>query len=586
MNMESTNMPGGDINLFRKLSHRILELADRGILRVDFLSEVARTMTDFSGADSVEIWIRENNKCFRCEARQDSEQVFNLETLIIEPRKDNGKFACFRRDSKLAQLQEAVLEGRIDSSDRSFTSEGSFWTGNIENEFLLASRDIDDASSQRTSAGELGKGCRSLAVIPIILNKEIIGLIQLKSDKENRFTEEEIKFYEGIAQTVGVALNYRHVHLALRERVKELTCLYGIAQLVERPGIGLEEILHGIVELLPPAWLYPEIAQGRIVIDRHSYMTENFHDGPHSLKADIFVSGKQRGFIEVAYREDRPTLDEGPFLKEERSLIDTIAREVSLIIDRKQVEEEKQKLQNQLMHAERLATIGQLAAGIAHELNEPLGNILGFAQLAKKSSGLPGSAKNDLDKIIMASLHAREVIKKLMLFARQTPPEKVQVNLNRIVEEGLYFFESRCEKEGIELILALSPDMPDITADPAQITQVLVNLVVNAIQAMPNGGKLIIQTSIYRNQALLVIEDTGLGMAEEVKSQIFIPFFTTKGIDRGTGLGLPVVHGIVTSHGGSINVESDVGRGTRFTIRLPIQKFTIEQEVKGDETIR
>jgi two-component system NtrC family sensor kinase len=274
--------------------------------------------------------------------------------------------------------------------------------------------------------------------------------------------------------------------------------------------------------------------------------------------------------VEAAYTEDRPELDEGPFLKEERSLIDTIAKEVASIIERRQAEEEKSRLQDQLRHADRLATIGQLAAGVAHELNEPLGNTLGFAQLAKKCPGLPEQAKQDIEKAVIASLHAREVVKKLMLFARRMPPKKTQVNLNRLVEEGLYFLESRCAKEGIELARSLSPDLPEITADAAQLTQVLVNVIVNSVQAMPKGGKLTVETSAGEGHISLIVVDTGVGMSGEVMKKIFIPFFTTKEVSEGTGLGLSVVHGIVASHGGSIKVDSKPGRGTRFEVKLPL----------------
>jgi len=161
-----------------------------------------------------------------------------------------------------------------------------------------------------------------------------------------------------------------------------------------------------VVELLPAAWQYPEAAAGRIVLDGKGYTTPEFRQGRHRQWADLVIGGEKRGSIEVTYLEDKPELDEGPFLKEERSLIDTLARQIAMMIEQRQADEDKGRLQEQLRHADRLATIGHLAAGVAHELNEPLASILGFAQLAQKKPDLASQTREDIDKIVGASLHA------------------------------------------------------------------------------------------------------------------------------------------------------------------------------------
>ena len=278
------------------------------------------------------------------------------------------------------------------------------------------------------------------------------------------------------------------------------------------------------------------------------------------------------------YTKKKPEIDEGPFLSEERKLIDEMARQIRLIVERRQAEEDKLSLYAQLRHADRLATIGMLAAGVAHELNEPLANILGFAQLARKCPGVPGGALRDIEKIEAASIQAREVIHKLLVFARQRPPTKARVNLNRVVKDSLYLLESRCAKEGIQLREELSANLPAITADSGQLGQVVVNLVVNALQATSADGTITISTHVCDGSVCLVVSDTGIGMSEEIIEKIFVPFFTTKDIGQGTGLGLPMVHGIVTGHDGSIRVESKVGSGTRFEIRLPVADTQVMEE--------
>jgi len=550
---------------FRVISNRILYFASRGVLRYDFMREVSNILIDYSGCDSVELRLKAHDKCYRFEIESSTRKAPRFEIMNCVRNEDGGIIPCSGDDSSLECLCRDILSGKIDRSLPFFTKSGSYWTGDLENTLTIFSE-----SGARHYDINQSKNYRSLAIIPLVEDDEKIGLMLLKSKEDNYFTEEEIDFYEDLAKTLVVATSYRMAQVGLRERVKELTCLYGISRLSEKTSTTLEEILQGIVELLPPAWLCPEIACARIIIDGNSYITENFQDGPQKQKVDIVVEGEHRGVVEMVYTVEKIELDEGPFLKEERKLIDTIAREIALKIEKRHAEDERIKLQEQLRHADRLATIGQLSAGVAHELNEPLSNILGFAQLIKKYPKLSEQTRKDVEKIVKASLHAREVIKKLMIFARQMPPQKTQVNLNRIVEEGLYFLESRCAKEGIKVVRSLSPDLPNITADLSQLTQVLVNLAVNAIQALEKGGSITITTRTSKDHILLIVEDTGCGMNEEVKKQIFLPFFTTKEIGQGTGLGLAVVHGIISSHGGTIEVESEVGCGSKFVVKLPV----------------
>lgn len=358
------------------------------------------------------------------------------------------------------------------------------------------------------------------------------------------------------------------VEWALRERVKELTCLYGIARVTQQPDLTLDGALSATVELLPPAWQFSDVACARIILDGKEFSTANFAPPRACQRAGLVINDVVRGCVEVGYLEDVKASP--PFLDEEVSLIEMVAREISIHVERYETAEQRSRLQEQLRHADRLATLGQLAAGVAHELNEPLANVLGFAQLAAKSPKLPKQAVDDMQKIVRNCLHAREVIHKLLTFARQMPPEKALVNPNQIVSDGLYFLESRCSKAGIEVARKLDSDLPEIYADASQIHQVLVNLVVNAVQAMRDGGTVTIETRRGDDSATLIVSDTGCGMTDAVRQNIFTPFFTTKDVNEGTGLGLAVVHGIVASHNGQIRVQSAVGKGSSFEIELPI----------------
>lgn len=357
----------------------------------------------------------------------------------------------------------------------------------------------------------------------------------------------------------------------LRERMKELRCVYGIARVAAAWGRDFEQDVRDIVALLPPAWQHPEAA-ARITIDGREYATPGFALDGSRQAADVVVAGVGRGCVEVVYVRPQPAADEGPFLREERDLIETVADLLGLLVERRDAAEARARIDDQMRQADQLATIGLLAAGVAHELNEPLSAILGFAQLLKRSEALPEQEARDVARIVSGALYARDVIRKLLLFARRAPASKTEIDLEAdVVIEVLSFFEDRCAKDGVEMVWEPAGDLPRILGDAAQLKQVLINLVVNALQAMPRGGTLTVRTAAVPKGVLLVVEDTGAGMPRDVQQRIFLPFFTTKGHGQGTGLGLAVVHGIVTDHRGDIRVESRPGRGSRFEVALPVR---------------
>jgi signal transduction histidine kinase len=502
---------GAAANAFRDLLHGVLLQASQGSPRAVFLRDLLRTLLEFSRSDEAALRFPEGERVIVCRL------------------------------------------GRGEGAGPTFE--------------LRA----EEAGKGRTRSSRPPEERRPYTLrLALSLGEEAAGELRLSRAGGEPFTAAEVALIRGIPETLSLALAHQRAQWALRERVKELTCLYGIARIVEQAGLAFDDVLQRIVGLLPSAWQYPDVTAAAITFGGFRQANPGFRADAQKQSAPIVVRGESRGLVEVVYLEEKPSVHEGPFLAEERSLIDEVARQVGLWVERLEGQEEKARLQRQLRHADRLATIGQLAAGVAHELNEPLGGILGFAQLARKSPGLPVQADADLEKIVNASLHAREIVRKLLIFARQMPAAKSKADLNRVVTEGLYLVEARCATEGIRLERDLDPALDGIVADPGQLQQVLMNLVVNGIQAMPGGGKLTIRTRNRAGGVVLSVEDSGAGMDEETLREIFNPFFTMKEVGQGTGLGLSVVHGIVTSHGGTIRVESEPGRGSRFDVELPL----------------
>ena len=302
---------------------------------------------------------------------------------------------------------------------------------------------------------------------------------------------------------------------ALRERVKELTCLYAIAQIAGRPNATLAEILQAVVAALPPAWQSPDLVAARIRVDDTSFSVGPDLGSGLRQQSLLVVRGVARGSVLVGYPQTPDPDGARQFLDEEQSLLDEVARQVSLIIDRRETAAEQERLRGKLLHADRLATLGQLAAGVAHELNEPLGGILGFAQLVAKTPRLPRQAREDVAKIEAAALRARQTIRKLMAFARQTPPRDIPVDINRLIRDGTDLWKPRCDAEGVRLEYALDTRIPEIVADDGQLRQVVTNLVVNSVQAMPNGGVLRIRTELDVEWMRLSVEDSGGGIPAE-----------------------------------------------------------------------
>ncbi len=235
--------------------------------------------------------------------------------------------------------------------------------------------------------------------------------------------------------------------------------------------------------------------------------------------------------------------------------------------------EEQLKLstRQQIGQSEKLASIGRLAAGIAHEINNPLTGVLTFAHLLRQNDNFSDQDRQDLDVIIQETTRVREIVRGLLDFARESPSSREPLNLNEVIAQTLKLVRSQKEFREVVIREELDSNLPPVKADKNQLQQVLLNLCLNACEAMHEGGNLTISTAILdEGRVAIRVSDTGHGIAEDDLEKIFDPFFTTKPVGKGTGLGLSVSYGIIQSHGGDIEVESQVGIGTTFTLILPV----------------
>jgi two-component system NtrC family sensor kinase len=235
--------------------------------------------------------------------------------------------------------------------------------------------------------------------------------------------------------------------------------------------------------------------------------------------------------------------------------------------------QELQRIQDQLVRAGKMVALGELAAGVAHEINNPLTGVLTFSSLMLKKVDKAHPWKKDLENIVQQTTRCRNIVRGLLDFARQRKPDKKEWDIHSIIDQTITLVENQARFQNIKISKEFKTDMPLLFVDADQIQQVFMNIIINAADAMGgNGGALTIKTDMKDGMAEISFTDTGCGMSKEHLSKLFAPFFTTKEPGKGTGLGLAISYGIVQSHNGEIDVESELEKGSTFRIKLPIEK--------------
>ena len=251
------------------------------------------------------------------------------------------------------------------------------------------------------------------------------------------------------------------------------------------------------------------------------------------------------------------------------SLVDLSLRNANLY-------KQLQETQSQLIQAEKMAALGQLAGGLAHEINNPLSGILGLTQLVLEKADTGTQSHQDLKDIEKAVFRCKRIIGSLLSFARQEKTKLEPVNINEVIEETLVLCARQLELKRIALVTNLGKELPQISADFQQLMQVFLNLFTNARDAMPDCGTITITTELAAAAAdkkefiTVSLADTGSGIQQEILDRVFDPFFTTKPAGKGTGLGLSVCLGIINRHSGKILAKSEPGKGSVFTLQLPV----------------
>jgi PAS domain S-box-containing protein len=374
----------------------------------------------------------------------------------------------------------------------------------------------------------------------------------------------------------------------LGERVKELTVLHKTARLLQDEQRPTAEVLQEITALLPAAWQYPEVAAARILFDGLECTTPNFAPTPWTQQAEFTTPEGKPGVVEVVYAEERPPAAEGPFSAEERSLLNSLAEMLRSYFERWEAEArvaqvtgeliernaELWRLQREMGRVEPLAALGRVTGTIAHELGTPLNSVLGYSQLLAQEA-LSDGARESLH-IIESQVHRMiEIIQHYLSRTRRAPQRHHPINLNELVRETLTLLTPIFQQHRVQVTTVLAESLPLLSGDGASLQRVLINLLNNAVDALDEGGTVTVAARASappeapRPGVVIEITDSGCGIPPELLPSIFDLFVTTKTPGKGTGLGLMVCQEIVKSHGGTIDLSSQVGQGTCVRIVLP-----------------
>jgi PAS domain S-box-containing protein len=520
--------------------------------------------------DGTPVWLRlrlapiEGTSLFLCffedvSDRKRAELELQEKTTVIERAQDVGRIGVFVADLATGRISwSAQLARMFGISDEAFESDGEYFWSRVH---------LDDVTEARAEvSAAVGRGEEFSVVYRARLGGGATiwvhahGSVELDDDGR---PERVI----GAAQDIT---EQKRIEQELRETAAELLEAQEFGRVGSWAWYPNENRTKRSLETIRILGLRPGRADSEIPALFNEVLHPDDATDVIRKEQEAFDSGQR---YEDEYRiirdgETRWVRSQGDVELDDQGRPYRLVGVIMDVTDRRRAEEERRELEERLRQSQKLDALGQLAGGVAHDFNNLLMVIAGTSQLALSKSDDPG-VRDDLLEVVHAAERAAELTKQLLVFSRSQPVVARHVDLNEVVTDARRLLQRLIEST-VEIHEELSDDPLPVLADKSQLEQVLLNLALNARDAMPAGGSLTIRTSLASGRGLISVEDTGTGIPDGVLERIFEPFFTTKESGRGTGLGLATVYGIVDAAGGEVSVSSRLGAGTVFTVSLPL----------------
>ncbi len=507
--------------------------------------------------------------------------IFDYKASAIHLLSEDGKYLVVKSYSAEPKLVRKVeeLTGATALGYRIPLFEGSSFseliqtkTPGISNDMVKFTEDHTDKKHLKALAEPLVKlvGMKWGIGVPLLAGEKVLGVIGVASTE--RLTYKDVERLSNFGAQIGLAIEkarmYENLEKEVEKRTHELkTSEEKYRTLIEAMNEGLWKVDRKGVTIFVNSKM--EEMLGRDSKEIAGKKIFDFFDKENRKRLrDVMKRSARRessiSEIDLKRKDGKnvPLLASiAPVKDEKGKAIGTFAVFTNMT--------ELKKLEKQLMRSEKLATIGELAAGIAHEINNPMWNMMLYAKLLKEEILKKQPKIEDVEVIIEQVEIASKIVKDLLEFAREYEPSITVVSINEMLNKAIAPIEIQLANENIEIERDLDPTNPKIKADGYRLQQVVLNIITNAYQAMTNGGKLHLSTAKKDGKVEITISDTGCGIPKRYIDKLFDPFFTTKEVGEGTGLGLSVSYGIVKAHGGEIEVKSKVGVGSDFKIVLP-----------------